>query len=93
VLIGIAFEETSDSCPVVGSTLNTPPQPLLQQPPIPNVLITTTLPAASNVSANGALNSWLPELIGMELADSSVSAPLAGSTEINPPQPPRLHPP
>src|SRR5438270_3438049 len=86
-LIGIALEDTSVSWPVVGSTFSTPPHPWLQLPPIPNVLIEMMLPAASKASANGALNSWLDALIGIVLADSSLSAPVAGSTVIRPPHP------
>src|SRR5437763_10626726 len=85
--IAIALEDTSDSWPVLGSTFSTPPQPWLQLPPIPNVLIAMMFPAASKASANGALNSWLDELIGIVLADSSLSAPVPGSTVIKPPHP------
>src|SRR5438128_1402015 len=63
-LIDIALDDTIDSAPVVGSIRSTPPQPCLQDPPMPQVLATRTSPLASSASVNGMSNSWLEALTG-----------------------------
>src|SRR5438874_2648862 len=83
----MALDETTDSTPVPGSILSTPPHPCRHDPPMPQVLATSTSPLASSASVNGMSKSRLDALTGIAFDDRAVSAPVAGSTVISPPHP------